>query len=258
MTFERADGARASWDSRRQRKGWAIRESRGEDHRGSARWLVWAPRSLSYWVALTYVVGSALFVAGAVASLSPGAPLVTDLGYFVGSLVFTAGVYGQLLESVNSVDRLGPRARRLKRMRWWAWQPHRLSFLVALLFLGGTLLYDAETAFVVAEELGWLELGVPLGVLSLAGSALFAAGGYLMLAEVCHGALCLEATSISWWSALLSALGCLGLLVGAIFGLQVAGLSSFQEPIIVALAYLAGSALFLIGSDLMIPETFSG
>jgi len=189
-----------------------MRESHGEDHRGSARWLVWAPGSLSYWVALTYVVGSALFVAGAVASLSPGAPLG---------------------------------------------QPHRLSFLVALLFLGGTLLYDAETAIVVAEQLGWLELGVPLGVLSLVGSALFAAGGYLTLAETCHGALCLKATSISWWSALLSALGCVGFLVGAIFGLQVAGLSSFQEPIIVALAYLAGSALFLIGSYLMIPETFS-
>ena len=96
-----------------------------------------------------------------------------------------------------------------------------------------------------------------LSVPSLLGALLFVVGGYMQVVEACHRYLCFRLRSISWWSATLNFLGCVGFLVGATAGLGVPGLSTIPDPTIVKVAYLQGSAFFLGGSYLMLPEMFS-
>lgn len=267
VTYRRPDGSERVWTSRRHRKGRGTRSKSGGT--GSYRdspWLgVWAPGSVSWWVAVGFMLGSALFVLGASSSLwfpafvsTELANLITDWSYFIGATVFTVAMYLQILETINA-DPHPDRARRRQdeEFRWFAWQPKRLSYLEAFILFVGSVLFNVETGLVIigvsgGEGINWL-LSVP----SLLGALSFVVGGYMQVVEACHRYLCLRFRSISWWSATLNFLGCIGFLVGATFGFQVPGLSTLSDPTIVKAAYLQGSIFFLIGSYLMIPETFS-
>ncbi|MDP8939184.1 MAG: hypothetical protein M3N10_02625 [Actinomycetota bacterium] len=79
----------------------------------------------------------------------------------------------------------------------------------------------------------------------------------MQVVEACHHYLCLRLRSISWWSATLNFLGCAGFLVGATASLGVPGLSIPSDPTLTKAAYLQGSAYFLIGNYLMLPEMFA-
>ena len=267
VSYRKPDGTEHIWTSRRHRKGRGARSSSSETgaYRDSP-WLgVWAPGSVSWWVAVGFMVGSALFVVGASSSLwlpalaGEGiATLIADWSYFVGATVFTGAVYLQILETINA-DPHPSRARRRpdENFRWFAWQPKRLSYLETFILLVGSVLFNIETALVVigvstGEGINWL-LSVP----SLLGALLFVVGGYMQVVEACHRYLCLRFRSISWWSATLDFLGCVGFLAGATASLGIPGLSIPSDPTIVKVAYLQGSVFFLVGSYLMLPEMFS-
>ena len=225
--------------------------------RARSPWLrFWAPRSLSYWMALGYVAGSALFVLGAATAPSPALGLLTDVAYFAGAQLFTVAVYVQLLTVLNDDDP-GPRGDRLHRFDWAGWRPRSVSFLVAAFFLGGAVLFSVETTVVLAERLGWFEVPHVAGPSALVGSVLFVAGGVYQVREACASWWCLRPRRIGWWSAVLVGAGCVAFLVGSVAGLNVPGLSSIEEPTVVHVAFLAGSGLFLVGSYLIIPETQS-
>lgn len=225
--------------------------------RGRSPWLrLWAPRSLSYWMALGYVVGSALFVLGAATAAFRGLGLLADTVYFVGAQLFVVAVYVHLLSVLNGDDP-GPHGARLRRFAWVGWRPRSVSFLVAAFFLAGAVLFSVETTVVFGESLSWWTTSHVAGPASLVGSVLFVAGGACQVREACGRWFCLRPQGIGWWSALLVGVGCVAFLVGSVAGLNVPGLSSFGEPTVVHLAFLTGSALFLVGSYLIIPETFS-
>ncbi len=86
---------------------------------------------------------------------------------------------------------------------------------------------------------------------------LFVAGTYMQLVEVCHKYLCWKPHEISWRVASLSFLGCVGYLVGSAIGLDVSGLFSASEPLIVKLSFLQESVFFAVLRYLMLPEMFS-
>lgn len=269
----RPDGSTHVWTSRRHRKGRGgkIRSDGSENaaitsHVRDNPWLgVWAPGRISWWVAIGFMFGSALFALGAGVSLwftafmdRELATRIADWSYFVGTTVFTVAVYLQLLETINA-DPHPSRARHRsdETFRWFAWQPKRLSYMEVFVLLVGTIFYNVETALALIgvsgkEGINWL-LSVP----SLVGAVLFVAGTYLQVVEVCHRYLCFRFRSISWWSALFNFLGCVGFLVGAYAGLSAPGLSTPADPTIVKAAYLQGSVFFLVGSYLMLPEMFS-
>ena len=267
VTYRKPDGSERVWTSRRHRKGRSTRgKSAGTGSYKDSPWLgVWAPGSVSWWVAVGFMLGSALFVLGASSSLwfpafisTELANLIADWSYFIGATIFTVAMYLQILETINA-DPHPDRARRRpdEEFRWFAWQPKRLSYMEAFILFVGSVLFNVETGLVIigvsgGEGINWL-LSVP----SLLGALSFVVGGYMQVVEACHRYLCLRFRSISWWSATLNFLGCIGFLVGAAFGFQVPGLSTLSDPTIVKAAYLQGSIFFLIGSYLMIPETFS-
>jgi hypothetical protein len=207
-----------------------------------------------------------LFTLGAVAALFPAAfgggaagSLVSGAAYFVGALIFTAGIYAQVLEAINAGDYVdaGSIEEPEKRFRLFAWQPERLSFLAPAVLLVGSVLFNVETALALASALGLSGLALLVGVTSLAGSVLFVASCYLQLAEVCHRYLCLRVDEISWWVVVLNLLGSAGFVVGSVFGLDVPGLSTPADDLVVKLGFLQGSVFFLAGSYLMLPEIFS-
>jgi hypothetical protein len=267
VTYRKPDGSKHVWTSRRHRKGRGPRSESGEaeSYRNSP-WLgVWAPGRVSWWVAVSFVVGSALFALGASSSLwfqpflgEELASRIADWSYFIGATVFTGAIYLQILETINA-DPHPSRARHRsdETFRWFAWQPKRLSYMEAFILFVGSVMFNVETGLVIIGVSGGGGINWLLSVPSLLGALLFVTGTYLQVVEACHRYLCLRLRSISWWSAALNFIGCVGFLVGATAGLGVPGLSIPSDPTIVKVAYLQGSVFFLVGSYLMLPEMFS-
>lgn len=273
VVHRRPDGSEHAWTSRRHRKGrggkvrfGGSEKAADPSHVRDNPWLgVWAPHRISWWVAIGFMVGSALFALGAGASLwlpdlASGelAARIADWSYFVGTTIFTVAVYLQLLETINADPHpIRAHHRSDETFRLFAWQPKRLSYMEVFILLVGTVLFNVETALALIgvsakEGINWL-LSVP----SFVGAVLFVAGTYLQVVEVCHRYLCFRPHSISRWSALFNFLGCVGFLVGAYVGFGIPGLSTPADPTIVKAAYLQGSVFFLVGSYLMLPEMFS-
>ena len=271
VVYRKPDGSERVWTSRRHRKGRGTRSRSGEAESATesaveSPWFgAWAPGSISWWVAVGFMLGSALFALGAISSLwfpafTSGeiATLIADWSYFVGTTVFTVAMYLQILETINA-DPHPERARHRsnEKFRWFAWQPKRLSYMEAFVLFVGTVLYNVETGLVIIGVSGPEGINWALSAPSLLGAILFVAGTYLQVVEACHSYLCIRLRSISWYSATLNFLGCVGFLVGATASLGVPGLSIPSDPTIVKVAYLQGSAFFLVGSYLMLPEMFS-
>lgn len=268
------DGSEYHWESRRHRKGRGPRRASGQAAQTDrARevgkrnpWLGgFAPHRISWWVAVVFIVGSALFTLGATASLlaslfgEEAAKLVADLSYFVGALLFTGAIYLQVLEGLNSSDHIGLERpySTPREFRWFAWQPRRLEFMAPFLLLIGSLFFNVETTLVILSSLGLVALPLAIGLTSLAGSVLFLVPSYLQMIEVCHRYLCWRPREISWWVTVFFVLGSVGFVVGSIFGFDVPGLSSPAESEITKWGFLQGSVFFLVGSYLMLPEMFS-
>lgn len=127
----------------------------------------------------------------------------------------------------------------------------------AFVLLAGSVLFNIETPLALAERLGWVEITYLIGLTSLTGSVLFVAGTYMQLVEVCHKYLCWKPHEISCRVASLSFLGCVEYLVGSAIGIDVPGLLSASEPLIVKLSFLQWSVFFAVTSYLMLPEMFS-
>lgn len=271
VVYRKPDGSEHVWTSRRHRKGRGTRSKSGggmsaAESVAKSPWFgVWAPGSVSWWVAVGFMLGSALFALGAISSLwlpalisTEFAARIADWSYFIGTTIFTVAMYLQILETINS-DPHPERAqhRSDESFRWFAWQPKRLSYMEAFVLFVGTVFYNVETGLVIIGVSGGAGINWLLSMPSLLGALLFVVGTYLQMIEACHRYLCFRFRSISWYSATLNFLGCVGFLVGAIASLRVPGLSIPSDPTIVKVAYLQGSVFFLIGSYLMLPEMFS-
>ena len=271
VEYRTQEGSERVWTSRRHRKGRGTRSRSGEAESAAesaveSPWFgVWAPGSISWWVAVGFVAGSALFALGAISSLwfpafisTELAARIADWSYFVGTTTFTVAMYLQILETINA-DPHPERARHRpnEKFRWFAWQPKRLSYMEAFILFVGSVFYNVETGLVIIGVSGPEGINWVLSVPSLLGAIFFVVGAYLQVVEACHNYLCFRLRSISWYSATLNFLGCVGFLVGATAGLGVPGLSIPSDPTIVKVAYLQGSAFFLVGGYLMLPEMFS-
>jgi hypothetical protein len=93
--------------------------------------------SLTWWIAVLFLVGSALFAVGA-ASVLVGAWLVAKSGriFFVGSIFFTSASYLQFLEVVNEPDAL---TKKRPPASLWRWEPHKIAWWSSAIQLLGNL-----------------------------------------------------------------------------------------------------------------------
>lgn len=259
--YRRPDQHVVRWNERRHRTGFGPRSGTG------ARSGYRATDRLAWWVAVVFVVGSALFVAGAAASLAPSLfggqetmSVVAEGCYTVGALLYTVAVYGQVLESLNADDRIAAdgACRPPDSWRWFAVEPTRLGFLWPAVFLVGALVFNYETAVALLSALGAVE-DYGAWWTSLIGAVLFGVASLLQGLEVTSGRDRPVLGDVSFWVALMFLLGSIGFVVGALpgFDVETGGVPAAKhEPgaSVVKVGFLLGGLAFLVGSALMLPE----
>lgn len=195
------DGSKHIWTSRRQRKrrgSWLVSDGkeRSTDTSNSREnpWLaLWAPGRITWWVAVSFVLGSVLFIVGSGASLlkeSLGenlATVIADWSYFIGATLFTGAIYLQILETINTDSHPSRARRRLdESFRWFAWQPDRLSFMAVFILLIGSLLLNFETSVALLGISGKSGISWLLSAPSFLGAVLFVVSTYMQVVETCH------------------------------------------------------------------------
>lgn len=238
-------------------------EWRARPHRKRA-----GPHRLAWWLAVLFLIGSALFVAGAAGSLVPSLfggqwrmSLFSEGCYFTGALLFTAATYGLLLEALNTDPDVvldGTAAQR-RRFRWFVRSPAELTHLevaIPVVFLVGSVTFNYETTGALGHLLHLLPR-VGLWQATMVGSVLFLAASVLQFIEAGHRYVSLEARDISWWIGATFVVGSVGFVVGSLPGLGTPGLPAATQDagaLIVKVGFLAGALAYLAGSYLMLPE----
>jgi hypothetical protein len=260
--YRTPDDRTYSWQGRPHRKGHGARRAGARPRSG-----YWAPDRLAWWVPVSFIVGSVLFILGAVASLVPSAfggdktvmSLVAEALYTVGALLYTAAVYAQILESLNEDDRIAANgsSQPPESWRWVGFKPRDLGFVWAFVFLIGAVIFNYETIAALLSTAHLIPEEVGLWWTSLIGGLFFLLAAVLQTFEAGHGYFPKTLRNVSWWVGAMFVLGSIGFTVGAVPGFSVTG--PFQaegEPgaSIVKIGFLFGGIAFLIGSWLMLPE----
>ncbi|WP_243794303.1 hypothetical protein [Saccharopolyspora gloriosae] len=265
--YDLPDSSGYLWESRRQRKG------RGPERAGAAAkrgpWSSWwAPDRLAWWIAIGFMLGSALFIAGAWGSLVPHVfggehqmSLFAESCYCTGAVLYTVSIYGQILESLNSDDRIGPdrTSHPPERFRWIGFEPRRIEFMTPAVVFVGSVVFNYETVVALGATLDLLPR-LWLWETSMVGSFLFLASSCMQIAEAGHGYVRFKPRDISWWVGVCFVLGSIGFVVGTVPGLDPPGLPTAAQgggAAIVKIGFLVGGIFFLIGSYLMVPEMFT-
>lgn len=282
ITYQLPDGSRYTWQARQHRKGagpslWADRVGLRTTGTGKPMpignpWRrFWAPDRLAWWVAVAFMLGSVFFVLGATGSLIPsvfGGPnrmsMFAEANYFAGATLYTLGIYCQLLEGLNTDERIDPyrESHAPKRFRWFSTHLAdlaRLDILIPLVFLTGSLVFNYETTDSLGSSLGLLA-NAGLWQTSLFGSIFFLLAGLLQYLEAGHRYFSISTRNISWWIGVLFTLGGIGFIIGCLPGLHSLGLPTAKEesgPLIVKVGFLLGGLAYSVGSYLMLPELFT-
>lgn len=275
VSYQLPDRSSYLWESRHQRKGAGPRltaTGRAAPHAPGAPlpnpWLrFWAPQRLAWWVALVFMIGSALFIAGAAGSLVPHLfggehpmSVFAETCYFLGALLYTLSIYGQVFESLNADDRVleDRETHAPSRYRWFAFEPHRLEFMTPFVLLLGSLVFNYETTFALGSTVGALP-DAGLWLTSLLGGVLFLVSSVMQLVEAGHDYFSFNSRDVSCWVALMFIIGSLGFIGGSLPGFPESGFPTSEDPtgaLIVKLCFLVGGIAFLAGSYLMLPELF--
>ena len=208
-------------------------------------------RTLGWWIAVLFMVGSSLFAVGAFPPYADHAdPRAVALTFFVGSIFFTLAAYLQYVQVVNA----GTDGPARSRPRLLAWQPRRTDWWAASVQSVGTLLFNISTlsavdaAFTVQQQdrLVWAP--------DLFGSIAFLVASSLAWVSVCHGWWAPRPHDRSWWVAALN-------LAGSI-AFQISALAAFVRPAtgellalpVANLGTFLGAAAFFAGAALLLPR----
>jgi hypothetical protein len=273
-TWATPEGDVLQWTSRGQRKGGAPMRrapaavTPAEAPRQRPPIFGVAPRSLAWWIAVVFTVGSLFFVAGALGAVTGPTRWWPNLLYFVGSLLFTAGAglqLGEALRAGRDVVR-APSAPR-PRLRHWFLLPGRLDWNATVIQLTGTVLFNVNCFYGMYMSLTHRQEDVRVWVPSTVASVCFVSASHLAFVEAEGTWLAWRPRELEWWITTGSLLGSLGFLVSSIAGFFLGGdlsaavtglLGPHGETLWLEYAVdgvlLAGSLWFLVGTYLMIPE----
>jgi YrhK-like protein len=250
VTYEKPDGAGATWSSRAHRKH-ASKLSRRAGRRGS---MWWAPRRASWWIGSLFAIGSACFVVGPFPGyLSLVGSAADGITFFVGSIFFTAAAALQYVEAANA-DR-SPDGAGHRRLRLITFEPRRIDWWATAVQLVGTLLFNVSTFDALSSALDTAREDRLVWAPDAFGSAAFLISGFLAYAEVCGSAACRPRRTLEWWIAAVNLAGCV------LFG--VSAVASYIVPSTGSILDLAGSNFttalgalcFLAGSLLLLRES---
>lgn len=265
-----ADGRHLVATSRRHRKGLAPAFAAAHEveripaTRGEAWQHFWAPDRLAWWIAITFVVGSACFALGGWAVTWPAETLASlrpvataNRIFFAGSLFFTTAAYLQLLEAANGDVREALGSRRAS-WRWMGWKPRNLGWLASAVQLVGTVSFNVDTGDAMIASLGWEQEDILVWTPNAIGCACFLVSSGLAWVELSHGAWSFAPRSAAWWSVAINAFGSAAFALSALYSFVRPGFPDAQQLWLAGFYTFFGALCFLAGSYLLIPELFDG
>lgn len=250
---EEPSDRRLVWGSRRNRKGLDPEPAHLVARSRPRHVLPIRPGSLNWWMAMLFMVGSALFAVGSASALV-GATLATGGRiFFIGSIFFTSAAYLQFLEVINAPDAL---TKQPPPTSLWRWELHKIGWWAVVLQLLGTLLFNLSTfeamrTFdpVAEDRFVWAPDAM--------GSICFLIASYLAFAEVCGRWICWQLRDISWWVVSTNLFGSAAFGVSAVASLVVVQTRDMLDAHASNLWTFVGALCFFAGAYLLLPEMTS-
>jgi hypothetical protein len=248
IEYERPDGLLAHWDSRRHRK--QARPTPGlVDH----TW--WAPRIRGWWIAILFMVGSALFALGALPGYAGMVGTRTDsVTFFIGSLFFTSAGFLQYRESVDA----GAEGRPHGWGKVFVYRPRQIDWWAGGIQLIGTLYFNVSTGTAMKIDLTAQAAHQHVWRPDAVGSICFLVASGLAWFEVCHGWLAWTPSSLSWWITALNLMGSVAFGVSAVAAFIVPATGQLWNVELSNLGTFVGALCFLVGAFLLLPERTAG
>ena len=256
IVHHRPDGSLDVRTSRRHRKDFGPEASTEVREKKRPTLLLWRPRSLNWWIAVLFMIGSWHFVSGSILTLAGSSyTYLIDLIFFSGSVFFTAAGYSAYYQSINAPETLDSHGRvsETRNRRYFGWQPGRIDFWATFPQFLGTLAFNitTATAFISVQ---WLGHDILVWTPDFVGSVLFLVSGVAGVFEFCHHFWCWQRKSLTWWIVMINFVGCVAFMISA--------LTAFvrPDPIFDNLATwamiftLIGAVCFFVGAYLMWPE----
>ncbi|MFF3013132.1 hypothetical protein [Streptomyces sp. NPDC057939] len=260
-TWRLPDGREAVWESRlaRRRGVLAVRApgaSTARHARADAASLV-RLRRLNSIAAVAFVIGGALFAAGAaIAQFGSGDAITSSGVYFVGGLFFNTGGYVSLLQVINAPRQVpsGADALVTRRWRWWSYEPMHLDWLCVFALFAGTLVFGVNLLDSFLQGLTVQQINRLIWTPDVIGCVLFLVSGHLSFVEVCHGRLRVLAHDLGWWIVAVNQLGSVLFMVSALAAFTPRVTGSELDADIANWGTLLGALCFSIGGVLQYAE----
>ena len=238
------DGTRHEWSSRRHRKG----HERLTEHT-----VFWQPRTLGWWIAVLFAIGSFLFAIGVVPSYATAVGAVPDAWtFFVGSLFFTSAGYLQFVQAINAPP--DPGATERMAFRLFAWQPHRIDFWACGIQSLGTLWFNISTFAATRSALDAEQAHKMIWRPDMLGSIAFIIASWLAWAEVCHRWFAWRPHNVSWWIVAANLAGSIAFLISAFAAYIDPETGTIWRLPLANLGTFVGAVGFFVGAVLLIPE----
>lgn len=231
----------------------------------SKEWLrFWAPKKLSWWIAIAFMIGSALFSLGAAITIFPTLltpwwhqASINNLVYFTGSIFFTTGAYMQWLQSINGdLEAISsdPDVHQT-RWHWFGWRPRNLGYLASSTQLIGTILFNVNTGDDFFTGLTTLERDIVIWSPNMFGSICFLLSSVLSYFEVTHRIGYFNLRDFTVWMAIMNFFGSVTFQISAVASF-VEGDGSLWWSFGSYWGTFTGGFFFFIASYLLIPEIF--
>lgn len=216
---------------------------------------IWIPAALGWWIAVLFMIGSALFGIGGFRAAWPGMSALDWIAssavnpiFFIGSLFFTAAAYLQFYEALNGDLTVSGAPRR-----FLGWRPRNLGYLAALIQLVGTFLFNRDTGDALITGLGWWEEDLLVWKPAVIGCVCFLVSSQLAIMEYAHGWFAFRPAQLSWWIVASNMLGSILFMVSGIAGF-VKPDDALISPFLSNAGTFGGAVCFFLGSYLLIPE----
>ncbi|WP_030689889.1 hypothetical protein [Streptomyces globisporus] len=229
LTWQPPGGGTAIWESRLARRRGLIAVhlpgAVGVHHASADDTALGRLRRLNAMAATAFIIGGALFAAGAaVAQFGSGDATTCASIYFAGGLFFNTGGYASLLQVINAPRHVpgGEGALVTRGWRWWSYEPMRVDWLSAFVLFAGTLVFAVDLLDSFLQGLTVQQINRLIWAPDVIGCVLFLVSGHLAFVEICHGRPCIRQRNLGWWIVAVNQLG------SALF--MISALAAYTRP----------------------------
>ena len=205
-------------------------------------------RDLTWWVAVSFMVGATLFALGSFpAYFRLVDPAVTAGTFFAGSIPFTAAAAGQLVGAALDERDAGPATGVLGHgWAWWA----------ASVQLVGTVAFNVSTFAALLDGLSTRQIDRLVWAPDVVGSTAFLLASAAAWVDVC-GPRWAVRDDAEWWGTALNALGSVLFGVAAVASLVLPTTGEVVNLTLVNAGTFGGAVCFFVGAYLLLPAAAS-